>query len=46
MHIISSFKIRCLGSASDVAAATEEAPSVSAAEKPTAKEVREEEICA
>ena len=44
MHIISGLKERCLGPSSAVAAATGEAPLVSAAKKPTAKEMREEEI--
>ena len=44
MHIISGLKKRCLGPASTVASATGEAPSVSSAKKPTAKEMREEEI--
>ena len=41
MHIISGLKKRCLCPANVGAAATGEAPSVSAAKKPTAKEMRE-----
>ena len=40
MHIITSIKKRRLGSATACAAATGEAPSVSVAQKPTAKEMR------
>ncbi len=43
MHIISGLKKRYLGPATACAAATGEAPSVSAAKKPTAKEMREAE---
>jgi len=43
MHIISGLKKRCYAPANVSVAATTEAPSVSAAKKPTAKEIREAE---
>ena len=43
MHIISGLKKRCLDPGTAFAEATGEAPSVSAAKKPIAKEMREAE---
>ena len=40
MHIITGLKKRCLGPVIAYAAATGEAPLVSAAKKPTVKEIR------